>query len=961
MKTLLLALFLGALAGPAIAQSAESIPWLLRPVGDGQASPAIPSGPHPVTSREAVRDASDACAAWPAGARRRVMLPSGEPVVVLVEQARPTADGVGLARGRIEGEAGSEVFMADVGGNLAGTVRRASGRMVVIQPLGGGRHRVRETESETAPRCGNDDGAAGSAAGRPRLATQERLAQPSGAGDTAATNVLDVLFVHTAAAEAGAGGNAGLRALVALAVVEANDAYARSGARVLLRTVGILPVSYAESGDAGTDLTRLSAPGDGWMDEVHRKRDELAADVVCLLIEAESTYTLAGMANQLRDTSTASIERGFLVCLRPYLIGNYTLPHEVGHTLGCDHDRENSGGGLQAWSYGTRITVEGESYRTVMAYRPGRQFPHFSNPKVLYRGVPTGSEGATPADNVRTLNFAAPLVAGAREPSRRVGFTFAAVSVPETAGTLRLALSRTGPLTPGSLRVLTVSGSARSGIDFEPLDLRVDLPEGIATVEVPLAVWDNAAADGPRRLAVQLLEPSEGLALGPVAALDITIVDDEEEGVALVDGSFRPQPGADLHVAALGLDGAGRILVGGGFATFNGEVRSRLARVLPDGGVDAGFAPTVKYAVNSVLALAEGGVAIAGDFNTVNAAVRNRVALLRNDGSLDPGFTFEPGADRRVNVVAKAKTDGFWIAGAFTTVQGVSALRVSRLRPNGTIDTSFDTRNGPGDEVRALLADARGGVVIGGEFAKVGSTARGRLARLDERGRLDASFAAGGGMDGPVGALTFDGEGRILVGGDFQRFDGTAAGRVVRLSAVGVRDAAFDPGLGPDGPVRALLARPDGTVWLAGDFTRVSGRPRQRVARLRADGSLDTAFDPGVGPNDRVLALAEGNQGTLYVGGVFTSVNGVVRGGIAALLPAAPAAPIFTGVKPAAPDFAWQAMAWPRQRYDVERSTDLRQWEPVETAQAGEDGAVAGSVRVRDSAAGFLRLHRRIE
>jgi hypothetical protein len=49
---------------------------------------------------------------------------------------------------------------------------------------------------------------------------------------------------------------------------------------------------------------------------------------------------------------------------------------------------------------------------------------------------------------------------------------------------------------------------------------------------------------------------------------------------------------------------------------------------------------------------------------------------------------------------------------------------------------------------------------------------------------------------------------------------------------------------------------------------------RNRIARLNADGSLDGTFDPGTGADDSVYALTLHDDGTVFLGGRFTQVNG---------------------------------------------------------------------------------------
>jgi hypothetical protein len=77
-----------------------------------------------------------------------------------------------------------------------------------------------------------------------------------------------------------------------------------------------------------------------------------------------------------------------------------------------------------------------------------------------------------------------------------------------------------------------------------------------------------------------------------------------------------------------------------------------------------------------------------------------------------------------------------------------------------------------------------------------------------------------------------------------------------------------NPGTGADGTVVAITLQPDGKILIGGDFTSYNGTPRNRVARLNADGSLDMSFNPGTGANSTVYALAVQPDGKILIGGL---------------------------------------------------------------------------------------------
>ncbi|MBL0044402.1 MAG: T9SS type A sorting domain-containing protein [Flavobacteriales bacterium] len=77
--------------------------------------------------------------------------------------------------------------------------------------------------------------------------------------------------------------------------------------------------------------------------------------------------------------------------------------------------------------------------------------------------------------------------------------------------------------------------------------------------------------------------------------------------------------------------------------------------------------------------------------------------------------------------------------------------------------------------------------------------------------------------------------------------------------------------------------QPDGKILVGGNFTAYQGVPRQRIARLNADGSLDNTFQPCDGFNGIVRDFALQPDGRLLVTGDFTSYGGVARNRIARL------------------------------------------------------------------------------
>ena len=117
---------------------------------------------------------------------------------------------------------------------------------------------------------------------------------------------------------------------------------------------------------------------------------------------------------------------------------------------------------------------------------------------------------------------------------------------------------------------------------------------------------------------------------------------------------------------------------------------------------------------------------------------------------------------------------------------------------------------------------------------------------------LDPQFGAGAGANGSVVRAVVQPDGKVVIAGDFTEVNGQSAKRIARLLSDGSLDASFDPGTGADGIIEALALQPDGKIIIAGNFTRFNGTSCGRIARLNADGSLDSAYASGPGANGEI-------------------------------------------------------------------------------------------------------------
>ncbi len=202
----------------------------------------------------------------------------------------------------------------------------------------------------------------------------------------------------------------------------------------------------------------------------------------------------------------------------------------------------------------------------------------------------------------------------------------------------------------------------------------------------------------------------------------------------------------------------------------------------------------------------------------------------------------------------------------------------------GSLDTSFNPGTGADGVVYATALQPDGKIIIGGSFSNFNGVSANRIARLNPNGFPDLTFNPGGsgvanspgGVVGSVWAVAIQADGKILIGGYFKTYNGTPRNSIARLNADGSLDTSFDPASGPapDSALTKIIVQPDGKIIIGGGFTSFNGTSRNHIARLNVDGSLDTTFDPGTGSNGGLSDVALQVDGKIIIGGFFTNYNG---------------------------------------------------------------------------------------
>ena len=285
----------------------------------------------------------------------------------------------------------------------------------------------------------------------------------------------------------------------------------------------------------------------------------------------------------------------------------------------------------------------------------------------------------------------------------------------------------------------------------------------------------------------------------------------------------------------------------------------------------------------------DGKIIIGGEFTAFNDLTpRNHIARLNTNGSLDTLYDPLDGvfiaSDTPQLVDLKVQSDNqALIGGYFNRYNGTPRNNIARVNTTGSLDTSFDPgtgvgKTGGGASVNALaIQPSDGKVLVGGDFDSYNGTPKNFLARLSSTGALEAAFPTAS-PDGIVYAIAIQAGGKILIGGSFTHVGTTARSGIARLNNDGTLDTDFHPvGIGPTGQSVNSIALQEDKIYIAGNFSTYNGASRNGIARLNSDGSLDTTFDPGTGiggTTPYLLTVVPQPDGRILIGGSFSTFNG---------------------------------------------------------------------------------------
>jgi uncharacterized delta-60 repeat protein len=414
-----------------------------------------------------------------------------------------------------------------------------------------------------------------------------------------------------------------------------------------------------------------------------------------------------------------------------------------------------------------------------------------------------------------------------------------------------------------TIQSLTLDGPDAAEFSITVPPRETTLPSGAAT---DITVTYAPVAPGIKHATLHLVSNANGsrnhydILLSAASVPDITV--EQSEGTLLRDGQsmiFPLTAPGNFRDLVLTVRNPGGAVLSGLEVTFLGANSE-------DFFVTSAPAPAVAPGASTSFTVRHAPRTTGAKLVTVRLA--NNLSGSRNPFTLNimtiPGLP-----DESFKPVSGAVTGIALQANGRILTAGADGL--SNFNADGTSNTSFFAPAINGGTVDCVAVQKDGRILMGGSFQRVNGRSLPGLARITEDGSLDESFVPG--LSPGVSCIAIQPDSKIIIGGNFQTIGGTAHPWLARLRPDGSLDTGFQPVL--NNAVSCLALQPDGKILMGGRFT---GSPRDRLARLNPDGTGDVSFAPFPGTKEFLSIVLQAN-GNVLAGNTDSMVQRLLPNG----------------------------------------------------------------------------------
>jgi len=291
-------------------------------------------------------------------------------------------------------------------------------------------------------------------------------------------------------------------------------------------------------------------------------------------------------------------------------------------------------------------------------------------------------------------------------------------------------------------------------------------------------------------------------------------------------------------------------LLNGKLLFINSAASKKLCLYNLDGSLDSEFQTNIGTGANlnirKGLLDADGKIVLIGDFTTFNDIPKSNIVRLNPNGTIDETFVTTV-SNSTIKDIVHNENGGYFIGGVINGVNGqYNYTNTVKLTQFGEVDTTFRCYEGGFNQI-AMTPD---GKLIGLQGAETGSGAPKIINRYNIDGTEDITL---GGYEGNnVVDIHVQADGKIIFTGGFSLYrkfgttDETPVNGIFRILPDGTFDTTFDPGSGPDYSIAFSQHCSDGSIMLGGSFENFDSQPRVRGARLINSGIPSEIISTGI-------------------------------------------------------------------------------------------------------------------
>jgi hypothetical protein len=291
------------------------------------------------------------------------------------------------------------------------------------------------------------------------------------------------------------------------------------------------------------------------------------------------------------------------------------------------------------------------------------------------------------------------------------------------------------------------------------------------------------------------------------------------------------------------------------------------------------------YSINDTYILSDGKILVCGSFDGYGAtASRYSIIRLNSNGTIDTTFTQPSELSDAGAVMYTLKVDeinqSIYVAG----YSPLSTDGIWKLDYSGNVDTTFKTNIGTGVSVGdiktiEILSSSLGSttLLVGGSFWAINGISNKYWMVISSSGNVSLPQYSG--------LLTFDNyvskirkmpNGQIVIVGDFTNLNSSGYMHIVKLNSDLTIDATFNSGFDSiTSYVFNVIVDSNNNIYCSGDFDTYQLNTAVSLVKIDVNGNFIWGLSSASGLNGSIRALEFNEDSShIYVGGVFTSLNG---------------------------------------------------------------------------------------